>query len=69
MKIASFFAGAGGLDLGFRKAGFDIIWANEYDKDIWETYKKNHSETIAKQVLSEELMTKGDNYFLNTAKI
>lgn len=46
MKIASFFAGAGGLDLGFEKAGFDVVWANEYDKDIWETYEKNHEKTI-----------------------
>ena len=46
MKIVSFFAGAGGLDLGFEKAGFDVIWANEYDKEIWETYEKNHKHTI-----------------------
>jgi len=46
MKIVSFFAGAGGLDLGFQKAGFDVIWANEYDKEIWETYQKNHSNTF-----------------------
>ncbi len=46
MKIASFFAGAGGLDLGFQKGGFDVIWANEYDKEIWETYEKNHIHTI-----------------------
>lgn len=46
MKIASFFAGAGGLDLGFQKAGFNIVWANEYDKVIWETYEKNHKNTI-----------------------
>jgi len=46
MKIVSFFAGAGGLDLGFSKAGFDVIWANEFDKDIWETYEKNHPNTI-----------------------
>jgi|688.fasta_scaffold58458_3 DNA (cytosine-5)-methyltransferase 1 len=45
MKIVSFFAGAGGLDLGFRKAGFDVIWANEYDKAIWQTYEKNHPAT------------------------
>ena len=45
MKIVSFFAGAGGLDLGFEKAGFDVVWANEYDKDIWETYEKNHVST------------------------
>jgi DNA (cytosine-5)-methyltransferase 1 len=46
MKIVSFFAGAGGLDLGFEKAGFNVLWANEYDKEIWETYEKNHTKTI-----------------------
>jgi len=45
MNIVSFFAGAGGLDLGFEKAGFNVVWANEYDKDIWETYEKNHKNT------------------------
>ena len=46
MNIVSFFAGAGGLDLGFEKAGFNVAWANEYDKEIWETYEKNHPNTI-----------------------
>lgn len=46
MKVVSFFAGAGGLDLGFQKAGFNVIWANEFDKDIWETYERNHPYTI-----------------------
>jgi len=45
MKIASFFSGAGGLDLGFEKAGFKIIYANEYDKTIWETFEKNFPKT------------------------
>ncbi len=45
MKVVSFFAGAGGLDLGFEKAGFNVIWANEYNKEIWETYEKNHVNT------------------------
>lgn len=46
LKIVSFFSGAGGLDLGFKNAGFDIIYANEFDKDIWDTYRLNHPETI-----------------------
>lgn len=46
MKIVSLFAGAGGLDLGFEQAGFDVIWANENDKEIWETYEKNHKKTF-----------------------
>ncbi len=45
MKIVSFFAGAGGLDLGFEQAGFSVVWANEYDKQIWQTYEKNHMRT------------------------
>lgn len=46
MKIVSLFAGCGGLDWGFKKAGFDIIWANEYDKTIHATYRYNHPNTI-----------------------
>ncbi|MGX1024905.1 DNA cytosine methyltransferase [Flavobacterium sp. CS20] len=46
MNLVSFFAGAGGLDLGFQKAGFNVVWANEYDRNIWETYEKNHKNTI-----------------------
>lgn len=45
MKVISLFSGAGGLDLGFEKAGFEIPIANEYDKDIWATFKKNHPNT------------------------
>ena len=45
MDVVSFFAGAGGLDLGFEKAGFNVLYANEYDKEIWETYEKNHKKS------------------------
>lgn len=45
IKIISLFAGAGGLDLGFKKAGFNIIWANEYDATIWDTFEHNFPET------------------------
>ena len=45
-NIISLFSGCGGLDLGFERAGFNIMWANEYDKDIWETYLFNHKNTV-----------------------
>lgn len=46
MNIVSLFAGCGGLDLGFKNAGFNIIWANEYDESIHDTYRFNHLNTI-----------------------
>ena len=48
MNLISLFSGAGGLDLGFEKAGFNVVAANEYDKTIWETYEKNHDTKLIK---------------------
>jgi DNA (cytosine-5)-methyltransferase 1 len=38
MKVISLFCGAGGMDLGFIKAGHKIIWANDFDQDSCDTY-------------------------------
>ena len=46
MNIISLFSGAGGFDLGFGSASFHTVWANEYDKDIWETFEHNFPNII-----------------------
>ena len=46
MRVVSLFCGAGGLDLGFKSAGHDIIWSNDFDKDAAETYKKNIGDHV-----------------------
>ena len=46
LKVASLFSGAGGLDLGFKKAGHRIVWANDIDLDSTLTYKKNVGKEI-----------------------
>ena len=45
-KVVSLFAGIGGLDLGFQFAGFDVIWANDFDKYACKTYAKNVNKNI-----------------------
>ena len=45
MNVVSFFAGCGGLDLGFEQAGFNIIWANDFELSVATTYKLNHPKT------------------------
>lgn len=36
------FAGAGGLSLGLRAAGFDVLAASEWDDDACDTFAKHH---------------------------
>ena len=39
--VISLFSGCGGMDLGFKQAGFRILWANDIDEDCVETYRRN----------------------------
>ena len=40
-RVAAFFAGAGGLDLGFDQAGFEIVYATDFDARCVDTLKEN----------------------------
>jgi DNA (cytosine-5)-methyltransferase 1 len=45
-KVVSLFSGCGGMDLGFQQAGYELIWANDFDKSACETYAMNIGEHI-----------------------
>ncbi len=53
MNVVSLFSGAGGLDLGFKKAGFNIVWANDFDKDACHTYRLNIGQHITHAPIEE----------------
>jgi len=46
MRVIDLFSGVGGMSLGFSQAGFDIVFANEYNESIASSYKKNHQNTV-----------------------
>ncbi len=45
-KVVSLFSGMGGMDLGFRFCGYDILWANEFVRLAAETYACNDRRAI-----------------------
>jgi DNA (cytosine-5)-methyltransferase 1 len=52
------FAGCGGLSLGLKQAGIDVLWANDFDNDAATTYRQAHPNTIFFQESAEELYTR-----------
>jgi DNA (cytosine-5)-methyltransferase 1 len=64
MKAISLFSGAGGMDIGFKKAGAVVVWANELDNDASATYMKNNPDTILRQgdirIVKRELLHFGE---------
>lgn len=63
-KVASVFSGGGGSCLGYRMAGFNVVWANEFLLHAQQTYKDNaaaHSymdPRDIKQVLAADVLEK-----------
>ena len=49
-KVVSLFCGAGGLDLGFTNAGFEVCYAADYDAAAIKTYNRNHPGGLGRVV-------------------
>ena len=50
MKLASFFSGAGGLDRGFENAGFNVVYANEYDNVDYDDVDHMHESAVTSNI-------------------
>ena len=44
--VGGLFSGVGGIELGFKKSGFNVLWANEIDKNSCLTYRNNFSHQL-----------------------
>lgn len=60
-NAVSTFSGGGGSCLGYRMAGFHVLWANEFVEEAQRTYRANHRETILdtrdiRTVTAEEIL-------------
>jgi|TARA_B110000977_G_scaffold180052_1_gene239274 DNA (cytosine-5)-methyltransferase 1 len=44
--VGGLFSGVGGIELGFEKSGFNVLWANEIDKNSCLTYRNNFSHQL-----------------------
>jgi len=45
-RVASLFSGSGGMDLGFKQTGFEVLWANDVNHWACETFRKNFGDHI-----------------------
>jgi len=53
MRVASLFSGIGGLDLGFIREDFEIVFANDNDKFAVKTYEHNYEFPILYKDITE----------------
>lgn len=51
-KVIDLFAGCGGFSVGFEKAGYSIVKAVEFDRNIAASYSHNHKNTV---MLAEDI--------------
>ena len=59
MNVVDIFSGVGGLSVGFEKAGFNVVLANEIDEQIAQSYKRNHTHTI---MVNEDIRSFVDHF-------
>lgn len=53
LKCASFFAGVGGIDLGFKAAGFETVYANEFDSFAADTFECNFQIKVDRRDIND----------------
>lgn len=61
-KVLGLFAGVGGIEFGFKRAGFSIALANEIDPYASKTYRLNHNHPLVEGSISDLTIEKIAEY-------
>lgn len=54
IRTLSLFSGGGGLDIGFERAGFEVLFATDINHECCETLKLNAGNTLNRNLVVEE---------------
>lgn len=54
LSVVDLFCGAGGLSLGFRAAGFNLVWAADNNEAAIQTYRTNLGEHVVRQSITAD---------------
>jgi len=65
--LGSLYAGVGGICYGFKKAGVELVWANEYDRFACQTYSLNFDHNLIQKDIWELNLKKLDRIDILTA--
>lgn len=67
--VGSLFAGIGGICKGFKEAGFEMSWANEYDKNAGITYIENFKHKFYSEDIHDLVKYKLDEFKEGSNKV
>ena len=53
VTVGGLFSGIGGIELGFEKAGFKILWSNEFDENCNKTFRHNLNHKLYSESITD----------------
>ena len=53
VTVGGLFSGIGGIEIGFKNAGFKILWSNEFDENCNKTFKNNLNHKLYSESITD----------------
>ena len=53
VTVGGLFSGIGGIEIGFKNAGFKILWSNEFDENCNKTFRHNLNHKLYSESITD----------------